>query len=521
MEASKAKSDPVPVVVRSEGAFNAGIILDESNYDVWSQLVEMHIAEREKLSFIRGMPQPPAEKDEGYEQWYAENQKVKRWILMSMKPEIMKRYLRLKTAHEIWIALSKAFYDGSDELQVFALNQKAFKSKQGGRSVSEYYGELVEIFRELDHRDMVTMKDPEDVKSYHDAIERLRVHIFLAGLDETFEQVRGEMLRKDLLPSLEECYAVIRREAVRRETLNTDAGNSDVAVMIMKNKSRASRGSEKPNYKCTKCNKSGHTKERCYELKPKKVNKTLSLLPLLVLLITMTRKTIGCGIRRGKLYYLDLASKYSEKLGQAFALEENSDKKKTEELMYFEPVSGIQDENRGDHGIQTLSLDEIQLLRMDDTDKEIRGEAENVTYENVVAEHSEHVASEVRETEPEAPEIEEVTDGEAIGSEVTEGLLDDNPGSLNDIPHQSSNKGTNVSSRVLPARQNRGIPKSSYEPNLTSEPALRNRADRSHYRNTACVAQVGAWQSQPASTHLLLSDKSRQLRMSCAFLADN
>ncbi|KAJ8624816.1 hypothetical protein MRB53_033346 [Persea americana] len=311
MEASKAKSDPVPVVVRSEGAFNAGIILDESNYDVWSQLVEMHIAEREKLSFIRGMPQPPAEKDEGYEQWYAENQKVKRWILMSMKPEIMKRYLRLKTAHEIWIALSKAFYDGSDELQVFALNQKAFKSKQGGRSVSEYYGELVEIFRELDHRDMVTMKDPEDVKSYHDAIERLRVHIFLAGLDETFEQVRGEMLRKDLLPSLEECYAVIRREAVRRETLNTDAGNSDVAVMIMKNKSRASRGSEKPNYKCTKCNKSGHTKERCYE----------------------TRKTIGCGIRRGKLYYLDLASKYSEKLGQAFALEENSDKKKTEESL--------------------------------------------------------------------------------------------------------------------------------------------------------------------------------------------
>ncbi|KAJ8621389.1 hypothetical protein MRB53_029918 [Persea americana] len=604
MEASKAKSDPVPVVVRSEGAFNAGIILDESNYDVWSQLVEMHIAEREKLSFIRGMPQPPAEKDEGYEQWYAENQKVKRWILMSMKPEIMKRYLRLKTAHEIWIALSKAFYDGSDELQVFALNQKAFKSKQGGRSVSEYYGELVEIFRELDHRDMVTMKDPEDVKSYHDAIERLRVHIFLAGLDETFEQVRGEMLRKDLLPSLEECYAVIRREAVRRETLNTDAGNSDVAVMIMKNKSRASRGSEKPNYKCTKCNKSGHTKERCYEvigypdwwdhnrgsqrkdsngkattaiitaeaekgeqntvlatttgtldnngkallsstntgnntwiidsacsdhitfdaskiqnlksssqknittadgsessiigegtlsitenlnldtvlvvpdlkynlLSVSQITKSLSCVVIFwpnfcVFKSIQTRKTIGCGIRRGKLYYLDLASKYSEKLGQAFALEENSDKKKTEELMYFEPVSGIQDENRGDHGIQTLSLDEIQLLRMDDTDKEIRGEAENVTYENVVAEHSEHVASEVRETEPEAPEIEEVTDGEAIGSEVTEGLLDDNPGSLNDIPHQSSNKGTNVSSRVLPARQNRGIPKSSYEPNLTN-----------------------------------------------------
>ena len=41
----------------------------------------------------------------------------------------MKRYLRLPTTQEIWSALSKAFYDGSDELQVFTLNQKAFTAK--------------------------------------------------------------------------------------------------------------------------------------------------------------------------------------------------------------------------------------------------------------------------------------------------------------------------------------------------------------------------------------------------------
>ena len=48
---------------------------------------------------------------------------------MSMSPEIMKRYLRLPTAQEIWSALSKAFYDGIDELQVFTLNKKAFTAK--------------------------------------------------------------------------------------------------------------------------------------------------------------------------------------------------------------------------------------------------------------------------------------------------------------------------------------------------------------------------------------------------------
>ena len=58
----------------------------------------MHIAEREKLSYICCKTKPPKESEDGYKKWYAENQKVKRWLLMSMSPEIMKRYLRLPTA---------------------------------------------------------------------------------------------------------------------------------------------------------------------------------------------------------------------------------------------------------------------------------------------------------------------------------------------------------------------------------------------------------------------------------------
>ena len=61
---------------------------------------------------------------------------------MSMSPKIMKHYLRLPTTQEIWNALSKAFYDESNELQVFTLNQRAFIVKQSDMSLSEFYGEL-------------------------------------------------------------------------------------------------------------------------------------------------------------------------------------------------------------------------------------------------------------------------------------------------------------------------------------------------------------------------------------------
>ena len=125
----------------------------------------MQIAEKVKLSFIRVTLPPPKEKDEGYEKWYSDNQKVKRWLLMSMSPKIMKRYIRLPTARDIWKALSKVFYDGSDELLVFTFNQRAFSAKQNGRPLSIYYGELTEIFNELDHRDKVVMVDETNIAS--------------------------------------------------------------------------------------------------------------------------------------------------------------------------------------------------------------------------------------------------------------------------------------------------------------------------------------------------------------------
>ena len=85
-----------------------------------------------------------------------------------------------------------------------------------------YYGDLVEIFQELDHRDRTVMKDPDDVITYRKSVKRLRVHIFLNGLDAEFEQIKGEILIKDPMLDLEEAYAYTCCDAVRRITLNNE-----------------------------------------------------------------------------------------------------------------------------------------------------------------------------------------------------------------------------------------------------------------------------------------------------------
>lgn len=50
---------------------------------------------------------------------------------------------------------------------------------------------------------------------------RLRVHIFLNGLDTEFDQVRGEILQKDPKLDLESTFAYVRREFEQRKTMGT------------------------------------------------------------------------------------------------------------------------------------------------------------------------------------------------------------------------------------------------------------------------------------------------------------
>ena len=73
-ETSVTKSTLI-TIQHGGSSFNSGIVLNETNYDLWSQMLEMQITEKEKLSFIRGTSPPPKEKDEGYEKWYSDNQR--------------------------------------------------------------------------------------------------------------------------------------------------------------------------------------------------------------------------------------------------------------------------------------------------------------------------------------------------------------------------------------------------------------------------------------------------------------
>ena len=81
------------------------------------------------------------------------------------------------------------------------------------------------------------MVDETNIASYQKLLQRQRVHIFLARLEGDFEQVRGEILRKDLILELEECYALVCREDVRLGVMNVQLENFEASTMVTRNRS--------------------------------------------------------------------------------------------------------------------------------------------------------------------------------------------------------------------------------------------------------------------------------------------
>ena len=168
-----------------------------------------------------GIAVKPTTNEKAIETWTTENNKVKSWLIDSMSPTLMQRFIRLKNASEIWEAVSKTFYDGSDETLLFELNRKSFHTRQNNRPLPTYYNELVMLFQEIDAR----LTNPEATVAENVAatktLSRFRVHIFLAGLDSAFNQARSEVLRKDPPLDLEACYAYIRKDQMQRQTMDT------------------------------------------------------------------------------------------------------------------------------------------------------------------------------------------------------------------------------------------------------------------------------------------------------------
>ncbi|RVW98674.1 hypothetical protein CK203_032168 [Vitis vinifera] len=232
-----------------------GIKLDGTNYALWSQVVEMYISGKDKLGYINGdIPQPPST-DPTFRKWRTDNAIVKD-------------------------SIATTYFDGSDTSQVYDLRRRVTQLKQAGGSLEKYYNDLQGLWREIDFRRPNPIECAVDNHNYNLLLQEDKVYVFLDGLDDRLDKIRGDVLQLRPFPTVEQAYAHVRREALRQSIMIT--GSADVvsgAVLATKglklgssvqpptvHKGRPKSRTSSEGLKCSHCGNSKHTRDTCFKL---------------------------------------------------------------------------------------------------------------------------------------------------------------------------------------------------------------------------------------------------------------
>ena len=95
--------------------------------------------------------------------------------------------------------------------------------KQVGGSIEKYYNNLQGLWLEIDFLRLNPMSCAIDIQNYHSLLQEERVYTFLDGLDDRLDHVRSDVLCLKPFPSIEQAYAHIRREDLRKSVMVSGA----------------------------------------------------------------------------------------------------------------------------------------------------------------------------------------------------------------------------------------------------------------------------------------------------------
>ncbi|RVW35157.1 Retrovirus-related Pol polyprotein from transposon TNT 1-94 [Vitis vinifera] len=209
-----------------------GIKLDGTNYALWSQVIEMYVAGKDKLGYINGDLPQPLTTDPFFRRWRTENATVKGWLIGSMDPSLIGNFIRFPTAKQVWDAIATTYFDGSDATQVYELRRRVARLRQGSGSLEKYYNDLQGLWREIDFRRPNPMQCPADIQHFNNMLQEDRVYTFLDGLDDKLDNIRSDVLQLKPFPTVEQAYAHVRREAVRQAVMTASNGEEAAGVVM-------------------------------------------------------------------------------------------------------------------------------------------------------------------------------------------------------------------------------------------------------------------------------------------------
>ena len=176
--------------------------LNGKNYVEWAQSVKLALDGKGKLGYLTGDTSQPGVTDPSLPRWKSENSLIIAWLINSMDSSIGKPYLFLPTAKDVWEAVRDCYSDLENSSQIYELKTQLWQSKQGDKDVTTFYNLMVTLWQELDQCYEDDWENPNDATRFKKREENDRVYMFLAGLNQELDEVRGRILGRKPLPSM-------------------------------------------------------------------------------------------------------------------------------------------------------------------------------------------------------------------------------------------------------------------------------------------------------------------------------
>lgn len=243
--------------------------LNSTNFLTWSRAIKISWAAKEKIGFIDGTLQPPADED-GKKVWSKTDQMVFAWLLNSISKEMRESFLLFHSSHSLWKELKHRFGVTSGA-EIYRITREMNSIKQGDDSVTIYYGRLLKCWDEMTHLVSLPLCTCESREMCEVESSR-KVVQFLMGLDECFEGLRSQILGLDPLPDVAKAYSMVIRQGQEKNVkISFGSTVSEIGAMVTKSPKfdgdwKVLKKKKKKKQLCDYCNSNDHIRDTCFKL---------------------------------------------------------------------------------------------------------------------------------------------------------------------------------------------------------------------------------------------------------------
>ncbi|XP_075486382.1 uncharacterized protein LOC142525993 [Primulina tabacum] len=234
--------------------------------------MSMALTAKNKLSFVDNSIQRPPLDDLLYGAWLRYNSMVISWILNSVTKEIADSLMYIPTAHGIWSDLRDRF-NQSNGPRIFQIRKLLSGLQQGSMDVTTYCTRLRTLWDELKDFQLVSMCNCDSMKGCIHFQNQECVMQFLMGLNESYAQIRAQILVMDPIPIISKTFSLIvqeeRQRSIQQDNISFQGDSTPMTrpphIAAAKSFSNV-KGNRYDRLVCSHCEGVGHTVDKCYKL---------------------------------------------------------------------------------------------------------------------------------------------------------------------------------------------------------------------------------------------------------------